>query len=311
MKLDGARVLVTGANGFLGRHLCAALERRGALVEQPAGWDLRDLRDVEITDGGRWGADVVFHLAARCGGIGANQRQPATFIRDNLLMGAHVLEAARCGFARKLVLVGTVCSYPKFTPTPFREADLWNGYPEETNAPYGVAKRALITMAQAFRTEYGCNFVSAIPANLYGPGDHFDLEASHVIPAMIRKFVEAKERGELEVTIWGDGTPTREFLYVEDAAEGLLRVAEDYDAPEPINLGTGVETSIAELATAIRLSIGSDAAIRWDATRPNGQPRRVLDVSRARTLLGFEATTPLPAGLTRTIDWYRANRSAT
>jgi GDP-L-fucose synthase len=249
-------------------------------------------------------ARAVFHLAARCGGIGANRSNPGLFFHDNLRMGLNVLEAFRRSGAGKLVMVGTVCSYPKFAPVPFRESELWNGYPEESNAPYGIAKRALLEMARAYRDQYGCNIVSVLPANLYGPRDNFDAETSHVIPALIRAFTEAVRAQLPVVTLWGDGTPTREFLYVEDAVAALIAVAAGYDEAAPLNLGTGTEISIGELARGIAALVGYSGSIAWDPSRPNGQPRRMLDVSRARAL-GIAATTPLFDGLRRTIAWYK------
>jgi GDP-L-fucose synthase len=245
------------------------------------------------------------HLAARVGGIGANRRNPGTFFHDNMAMGLNVLDEARVTGVSKVVVVGTVCAYPKFAPVPFREEDLWNGYPEETNAPYGIAKKALLVMAQAYRQQYGSNFVVLFPVNLYGPGDNFSLEDSHVIPAMIRKFVDATDAGRDTVTLWGDGTPTREFLYVSDAARGLVDAAERFDGSEPVNLGAGFEVGMGELAARIAAHVGYRGAIEWDASKPNGQPRRMLDASRARERFGFVATTGLDAGLLRTVAWFR------
>ena len=303
------RVLVTGGSGFLGSHVVEVLRARGASsVVVPRS------RDYDLTDAGaarRLFADVrpevVFHLAAKVGGIEANRRQPGTFFRDNMAMGVNVLEEARRAETKKVVIAGTVCAYPKFTPVPFREDDLWNGYPEETNAPYGVAKKALLVMAQAYRQEFGSNFVMLFPVNLYGPRDNFDLESSHVIPAMIRKLEDARVHGASRVELWGDGTPTREFLYVEDAAEGLVLAGERYDGPDPVNLGAGMEISMRELASTIAQLVGYAGGIDWNAQRPNGQPRRRLDVSRARERFGFVARTPFTEGLERTIAWYRAH----
>jgi len=307
-SLAGARVLVTGGDGFLGRHLLRRLaSERCAAVVAPTHAQL-DLRDASATRAAfeRERPSVVVHLAARVGGIGANQRRPGTFFRDNLAMGLAVLEAARACGARRLVVVGTVCAYPKFTEVPFREEDLWKGFPEETNAPYGVAKRVLATGMEAYRAEFGLAGAYLLPANLYGPEDHFDLETSHVIPAMIRKCLEAAETGASEVTLWGSGTPTREFLYVEDAADAIARAAATVDDPAPMNLGTGREVSTRELAALVARATGFAGTFRWDASRPDGQPRRALDTSSARARLAWRATTSLEDGLARTVAWYRA-----
>jgi GDP-L-fucose synthase len=306
------RFMVTGGSGFLGAHVVEELERRGArdvFVPRSSEFDLTDMGATRALFE-RARPDVVIHLAAKVGGIGANRKRPGTFFRDNMAMGLNVLEQARLANTAKVVVAGTVCAYPKFAPVPFREDDLWNGYPEETNAPYGVAKKALLVMAQAYRQEFGSNFVMLFPVNLYGPRDNFDLEDSHVIPAMIRKFVDAKARGERSVTLWGDGTPTREFLYVADAAEGLVTAAERYDDPDPVNLGTEEELSMRALAETLSRACEFDGEIRWDPTKPNGQPRRKLDVSRARERFGFTAKTSFRDGLAKTIQWYRANRDA-
>jgi GDP-L-fucose synthase len=248
--------------------------------------------------------ELVFHLAAEVGGIGANRANPGRYWYANLMMGANVLEQARLYGVSKLVVAGTVCAYPKDTPVPFREEELWNGFPEETNAPYGIAKKSILVGAQSYREQYGLNAIFLLPANLYGPRDNFDLDSSHVIPALIRKMVE----GEDEVVLWGDGSPTREFLYVEDCADGLVRAAELYVGPEPVNLGTGVETSIRELAEMTAELTGFSGEIHWDTSMPNGQPRRSLDASKAEALFGFRAETPLRNGLERTIAWYRASQ---
>jgi GDP-L-fucose synthase len=252
--------------------------------------------------------DVVLHLAARVGGIGANRERPAELYLSNLLMGTHVIEAARRLGTPKTVVVGTICSYPKHTPVPFRETSLWDGYPEETNAPYGIAKKALLVHAQANRAEYGQNIVYLMPTNLYGPGDKFNPAVSHVIPALIKKCVEAKERGDLEVEIWGTGSASREFLYVDDAALGIVSAAERYDGAEPVNLGSGREILIRDLAMMIADTVGFEGTLRWDPTQPDGQPRRQLDCSRAAELFGFRAETSFEDGLRRTVDWYLANR---
>jgi GDP-L-fucose synthase len=301
------RVLVTGGAGFLGSHLVERLERAGheVVVARSADYDVTSMDETaRMFDDAE--AELVFHLAAEVGGIGANRANPGRYWYANLVMGAHVLEQARLHETPKLVLVGTICAYPKFAPLPFREDDLWNGYPEETNAPYGVAKKTLLVGAQAYRDQYGLNTVYLLPVNLYGPRDNFDLETSHVIPALIRKMVEAQERNEDEIVLWADGTPTREFLYVDDCADALVLAAELYDDPDPVNLGTGEEISIRDLAELIREATGFRGSITWDTTKPAGQPRRALDTSRAEALFGFRAQVPLQEGINRTVAWYRS-----
>lgn len=305
------RVLVTGGGGFLGSHLVERLRAEGIepFVARRKDYDLTREADAErLFEDAR--PDLVFHLAAEVGGIGANRASPGRYWYANVLMGAHVLEQARLRDVEKTVLLGTICAYPKFTPVPFREDELWNGYPEETNAPYGIAKKTHLVGAQAYREQYGTNAIYLLPVNLYGPGDNFDLETSHVIPALIRKMVEARERNDEEIVLWGDGTPTREFLYVDDCVRALWLAARGYDGAEPVNLGSGEEISIRDLAALTAELTGFDGTITWDTSRPNGQPRRRLDVSQAEELFGFRAQTRLRTGLERTIAWYRANRGA-
>jgi GDP-L-fucose synthase len=301
------RVLLSGGAGFLGSHLVERLQGEGLdpVIARSAEHDLTKPDDAaRLFDAVR--PELVFHLAAEVGGIGANRANPGRYWYANTAMGTNVLEQCRLAEVRKLVLLGTICSYPKFAPTPFKEADLWDGYPEETNAPYGVAKKALLVGAQAYREQYGLNTVYLLPVHLYGPGDNFDLESSHVIPALVRKMIEAQERGEGEVVLWGDGSPTREFLYVDDCAEGIFLASERYEGSEPVNLGTGEEISIRELAELVAELTGFEGELVWDSSKPNGQPRRQLDVSRAEQLFGFRARTPLRTGIERTVSWYRA-----
>jgi GDP-L-fucose synthase len=307
------RVVVTGGAGFLGRHVVAALEHRGAadiVVPLRETYDLRD-RDaiVDLLHDAR--PTMVIHLAASVGGIGANRAHPADFFYDNLMMGAQLLHESWQAGVDKFVAIGTVCAYPKYTPVPFREEDLWNGYPEETNAPYGLAKKMLLVQSEAYRQQYGYNSIFLLPVNLYGPGDSFDLESSHVIPALIRKCLEARERGDDEIVAWGDGSATREFLYVEDAAEGIVLASERFNDSDPVNLGSGFEISIKDLLTTIARHTGFTGRIVWDTTKPNGQPRRALNTDRAYERFGFRARTGFDEGLRKTIDWYRQTLSQT
>jgi GDP-L-fucose synthase len=304
------RVCVTGGAGFLGSFVTEKLRQRGAreiFIPRYPEYDLVQPQDVErVLDDSR--PDVIIHLAAHVGGIGANRLHPAEFFYDNLMMGVQLMHQAWKRGVEKFVAIGTVCAYPKYTPVPFREEDLWNGYPEETNAPYGLAKKMLLVQAQAYRQQYGFNAIFLLPVNLYGPRDNFDLESSHVIPALIRKCIEAQESGQKTVQVWGDGSPTREFLYVEDAAEGILLATERYNGPEPVNLGSGFEISIRDLAELVRRLTGFEGELVWDTSKPNGQPRRALDISRAEKYFGFRAKTNFEEGLRRTIEWYRQHR---
>jgi GDP-L-fucose synthase len=310
------RVCVTGGAGFLGSYVLEKLRQHGAteifvpLIEE---YDLVKLEDIHrMYDTAR--PDVVLHLAALVGGIGVNRARPAEFFYANLMMGVQLIHEAWKRGIEKFVAIGTICAYPKFTPLPFREENLWDGYPEETNAPYGLAKKMLLVQAQAYREQYGFNAIYLLPVNLYGPRDNFDLETSHVIAALIRKCIEAQERSEgdkehhSQVVLWGDGSPTREFLFVEDAAEGIVLATERYNGSEPVNLGSGMEISIKDLAHLIGRLTGFTGEFVWDTTKPNGQPRRALDVSRAEQFFGFRARTPFEEGLRRTIEWYRKNR---
>ncbi len=312
MRWVNTRVVVTGGAGFLGSFVVEALHARGCReisVPRSRDYDLRESDDIaRLYD--RTRPQVVVHLAAVVGGIGANRANPGRFFYDNAIMGLQLMEYARRLGVEKFIAVGTVCAYPKVTPVPFKEEDLWNGYPEDTNAPYGLAKKMLLVQAQAYRAQYGFNAIHLLPVNLYGPRDNFDLESSHVIPAMIRKFLAAKERGEPSVVLWGDGSPTREFLHVEDAAEAIALASERYDGSEPVNLGSGEEISIRELAELIAAEVGFRGEIVWDTTQPNGQPRRRLDVSRAERLFGFRAKHPFRDGVRQTVDWFVEHRAA-
>ena len=305
------RFVVTGGGGFLGSFVVEELRARGAehlFVPRSEDYDLRD-HDAILALLSDARPDIIVHLAAVVGGIGANREHPAEFFYDNLMMGTQLFHEAWQAGVKKFVSIGTVCAYPKFTPVPFREDDLWLGYPEETNAPYGLAKKMLLVQGQAYRQQYGFNSIYLLPTNLYGPRDNFDPASSHVIPALIRKFMEAKDRGDATVTAWGTGSPTREFLYVEDAARGIALATERYDGDEPVNLGSGMEISIKDLTETIAELVGFEGEVVWDDTKPDGQPRRLIDTSRAREAFGFEAQTSFREGLQRTIEWYRVTRA--
>ncbi|MDB5293651.1 MAG: NAD-dependent epimerase/dehydratase [Phycisphaerales bacterium] len=305
------RILVTGGAGFLGSFVIEKLKARGyndIVIPRRRDYDLTREGDVE-----RLYADhrpaVVLHLAAEVGGIGANRDNPGRFFYANAAMGLHLIEGARTAKLKKFIQVGTICAYPNLTPVPFQESEIWNGYPEVTNAPYGVAKKALLVMCQAYRQQYGLNAIYLLPVNLYGPRDNFDLHSSHVIPALIRKCIEARDRGDKTITAWGTGSASREFLYAEDCAEGLVRAMEKYDSPEPMNLGSGREITIRDLTVLVTRLCRFTGEIVWDSSKPDGQPRRCLDVSRAREQLGFIAGTSLETGLAKTIEWYESHRA--
>jgi len=307
LDLSEKRILLTGGGGFLGSHLRRALEEAGArhvFAPRRKEFDLTHAAQIQtLFEDVR--PQVLIHAAAVVGGIGANMAEPGRFFYENAIMGVQLIEAARLYSVEKTVILGTICAYPKFTPVPFSEDDLWNGYPEETNAPYGIAKKALLVECQAYRQQYGMNAIFLLPVNLYGPNDNFDPRNSHVIPALIRKCLEARAAGASEIVLWGDGSPTREFLHVSDAARGILLATEGYDKPEPVNLGSGREISIRDLAGMIARQTGFAGPIRWDTSKPNGQQRRCLDVRRAEREFGFRAEVPLEEGLEETIRWYR------
>lgn len=311
LDLSTKRVCVTGGAGFLGSFITGKLKERGVkdlFIPRIEDYNLVDPVSIaKMLDDSR--PDVIIHLAAHVGGIGANREHPAEFFYDNLMMGVQLMHQAWQRGVEKFVALGTVCAYPKFTPVPFHEDDIWNGYPEETNAPYGLAKKMLLVQAQAYRQQYGYNSIFLLPVNLYGPRDNFDPRSSHVIPALIRKCLEAKENGASELVAWGDGSPTREFLYVEDAAEGIVLATERYNGSDPVNLGSGFEISIKDLTELIARKTGYEGKIVWDTSKPNGQPRRALDVSRAEKYFGFRARVNFEEGLQRTIDWYREHRT--
>jgi GDP-L-fucose synthase len=305
---ENKKILLTGGAGFLGSHILNNLVTKRGLskgqITIPRSHEV-DLRKWDNCQKVTQNMDIIIHLAAKVGGIGFNQKYPASLFYDNIMMGAQLMEAARLAQVEKFVQVGTVCAYPKFAPIPFKEDELWNGYPEETNAPYGIAKKALLVMAQAYRKQYGMNVIYLLPVNLYGPGDNFNPESSHVIPAIIRKFVDAINKGENQVTTWGTGRVSREFLYIEDAVEGILAATEKYDKPAPVNIGSGKEIAIGDLVNLIAKLTGFQGKISWDTSKPDGQPRRCLDVSRAKKEFDFEARMDFVEGLQKTIEWYR------
>jgi GDP-L-fucose synthase len=310
MDLENKRIMVTGGSGFLGRYLVRKLQSEGCtkiFVPRSAQYDLRRQNDIDRAFN-ESKPDIVIHLAAVVGGIGANRERPGEFFYDNLMMGTQLMETARQHGVEKFVGISTICSYPKFTPVPFREDDIWAGYPEETNAPYGLAKKMMLVQGQAYRQQYDFNAIHLIPVNLYGPEDNFDPQSSHVIPALIKKCFDAIESGAEQLVVWGDGTPTREFLYVEDAAEAIVLATKHYDKTDPVNIGSSFEISIRELVKVIAEETGFAGEIIWDTTKPNGQPRRKLDVSRAKEEFGFSAKTDFRTGLRRVVKWYRAER---
>jgi len=311
LDLATKRICVTGGAGFLGTHLIRRLKEHGAreiFVPQYPEYDLvREAEIIRMIDTAK--PDIIIHLAAKVGGIGANREKPGEFFYDNLMMGVQLIHQSWLKGVEKFVAIGTICAYPKYTPIPFKEEDLWNGYPEETNAPYGLAKKMLLVQSQSYREQYGYNSIFLLPVNLYGPGDNFNPASSHVIPALIRKYLEAKEQGANEIVAWGDGSPTREFIYVEDAAEGITLATQKYNSSEPVNIGSSFEISIKDLTETIARLTGFNGSIRWDTTKPNGQPRRKLDTTRAREAFGFAAKTDFEEGLKRTIAWYANERA--
>lgn len=309
--LEGKRILVSGGNGFVGRYVIKQLKEKKCaeiFIPDSPEYDLRHLDRIRAAyDAGK--PDVVIHLAAKVGGIGFNKAKPGEFFYDNLIMSIQMMEEARLRGIEKFVALGTICCYPKYTPVPFKEKDLWNGYPEETNAPYGLAKKMQLVQAQSYRTQYGFNGIFLMPVNLYGPGDNFDPASSHVIPALIKKCIDARESGEKKIVVWGTGRPSREFLYVEDCAEAITLATERYNKPDPVNIGSGLEIKINDLVTLIAKSCRFEGKIEWDKSKPDGQPRRRLDVSKARKEFGFKAKTKFPEGLKRTIEWYEKVRA--
>ncbi len=302
------KIVVTGGAGFLGSHVVSVLKEKGATnIIIPRSKD-QDLRDQSVCKDVVAGADIVIHMAANVGGIGYNRDFPGTLFYDNLLMGVHMMEESRKAGVKKFVAIGTICAYPKFAPVPFKEDDLWAGYPEETNAPYGLAKKMMLVQSTAYRDQYGFNSIFLLPVNLYGPGDNFEPGSSHVIPALIKKFVEAKAKGEPSVAVWGTGKATREFCYVEDAAKGIVLATEKYDKSDPVNIGAGFEISIKDLAEKIKKLTGYEGEIVWDGTKPDGQPRRMLDTTRAEQEFGYKSSTQFDQGLKETIEWYQKNQ---